>query len=121
MLVKSPLSLSPGFLDAFGYAYSRRFVALYWEPCGDEACYSDGVSSTCGCCDNFMYLNLVRQPELRLCLYANGFNLGSSDEPATAWLLADRLTGILYVGPKNEVHAILLEQRILDENKTNEP
>jgi hypothetical protein len=38
MLLKAPFRLPPGFLAAFGYPGGRRFVALYWEPCGDEAC-----------------------------------------------------------------------------------
>jgi hypothetical protein len=25
-------------------------VSIYWEPCGDEACYDDGVSYACGLC-----------------------------------------------------------------------
>ena len=102
MLVKSPLILSPGFLDAFGYRHGPVLGTVRGR----------GV---------LFGRRVVRQPELRLCLYANGFNLGSSAEPATAWLLADRLTGVLYVGPKNEVHAVLLEQQFPDENKTHAP
>jgi len=42
MLRKAPFTLPAGFLAAFGYPGSRRFVSLFWEPSGDEACYDDG-------------------------------------------------------------------------------
>src|SRR5205823_5893887 len=44
MLRKAPFTLPAAFLAAFGYPGGRRFVALFWEPSGDEACYDDGVS-----------------------------------------------------------------------------
>ena len=47
-MLKAPFPLPAGFLAAFGYSGGRRFVALFWEPCGDEACYDDGVSYACG-------------------------------------------------------------------------
>jgi hypothetical protein len=48
VILKAPFILPPDFLASFGYRRGRRLVALYWEPCGDEACYDDGVSSACG-------------------------------------------------------------------------
>jgi hypothetical protein len=75
MTLKAPFTLTPDFLASFGYRKGRRLVALYWEPCGDEACYDDGISSACGCCANWMYLDLVRRADVRLWL----------DETASAW------------------------------------
>ena len=43
-MLKAPFRLPDGWLRSFGYPGARRFVALFWEPAGDEACYDDGVS-----------------------------------------------------------------------------
>jgi hypothetical protein len=113
MLLKPPFHLPPGFLAAFGYAGGRRLVALFWEPCGDEACYYDGVSYACGCCNNWLYLDFIRQADVRRWLDDNGLNLGNSDEPAQYWLIADSLTGDLYAAPRNEAHAIVRQQQLI--------
>ena len=96
MLLKAPFRLPSDFLAAFGYSYGRRFVALYWEPCGDEACYDDGQNYACGMVDNWLYLDFVHQPQVSEWLSAHGINLGSSDEPAQHWIVTDRATGDLY-------------------------
>jgi hypothetical protein len=111
-MLKAPFRLPPGFLTAFGYPYGRRFVSLFWEPCGDEACYDDGQSYACGCCDNWLYLDFVRQPEVRNWLDANAINLGNSDESASHWLIADALTGDLYAAPQREARAIVRNQTL---------
>jgi hypothetical protein len=110
MLTKAPCSLPPGFLPAFGYREGRRFVALYWEPCGDEACYDDGVCYACGMADNWLYLDFIRRPEVRRWLHEQRLHLGSSDEPATHWLVADALTGALYAAPQREASQIVRQQ-----------
>lgn len=117
MLIKAPFRLPVGFLAAFGYRYARRFVALYWEPCGDESCYEDGVSSACGMTDNWLYLDFIRQPQVRGWLDANGLNLGNSDESATHWLVADSITGDLYTAPRREAYAVVHEQQLPQEGK----
>lgn len=38
----------PSFWPALGYEGSGRYVAIYWEQGGDEACYHDGNSALCG-------------------------------------------------------------------------
>ncbi len=60
-MVKAPFRLPDGWLTAFGYPGSRRFVAVFWEPCGDEACFDDGVSYSCGMSDNWLYLRFIHQ------------------------------------------------------------
>src|SRR5688572_7882119 len=96
MIRKAPFQLPPGFLVTFGYSYGRRFVALYWEPCGDEAAFDDGVSSAIGMSDNWLFLGFIRQPDVRRWLDDNTINLGNSDESATHWLIADTLTNDLF-------------------------
>jgi hypothetical protein len=111
MLLKAPFRLSPGFLAAFGYP-GGRFVALYWEACGDEACYDDGVSSACGLSNNWLYLDFVHRPEVWGWLDANGIHLGNSDQPASHWLVVDGSTGQLYAAPRREAHAIVFHQEL---------
>jgi hypothetical protein len=111
-MLKAPFTLPPGFLAAFGYRRGRRFVGLFWEPCGDEACYDDGESYACGLCDNWLYLDLVRRPEVRRWLDDNGVNLGNSDEAATHWLVVDAGTGEAHAAPCREARAVLISQRL---------
>jgi hypothetical protein len=115
MLTKAPFQLPPGFLQAFGYQGDRRFVALYWEPSGDEACYDDGVSYACGMSSNWLYLGFVRRPEARRWLDEEGLNLGNSDESATHWLIADATTGDLYAAPQREARQVVQQQHLPEE------
>jgi hypothetical protein len=108
--LKAPFTLPPGFQPAFGYRGGRRFVALFWEPSGDEACYDDGRRYACGCCDNWQFLDFIRRPDVRRWLDANNINLGSSDEPAQHWLIVDGGSGKVYAAPRQEARAILLRQ-----------
>jgi hypothetical protein len=112
MLYKAPFRLPAGFLAAFGYPGGRRFVALYWEPSGDEACYDDGESYACGLCDNGLYLGFVHQPHVGRWLQENGVHLGNSDEEARHWLVADALTGDLYAAPRREASFIVRTQQL---------
>ena len=117
MLLKTPFRLPPDFLPAFGYTYGRRFVALFWEPCGDEAAFDDGISSAVGMSDNWLYLDFIRQPHVRQWLDGNGLILGSSDEPAQHWLVADAATGDLYAAPRGLAHAIVHQQQLPDQEQ----
>lgn len=110
MILKAPFRLPPGFLSAFRYRGGRKFVALFWEPCGDEACYDDGQSYACGCCDNWLYLDFIRKPDVRRWLDEHGINLGNSDETAVHWLVVDAVSGEVYVAPRQDARAILLRQ-----------
>lgn len=83
-----------------------RFFAIYWHPCGDEACYDDGRSSGTG---NWTgYLAFTRNPAV--CLALAPFDLGSSDAEPEHWLLIDRKARRAFVGPWREVSRILREQ-----------
>ncbi|MBN9521374.1 hypothetical protein J0H58_23110 [bacterium] len=46
MLLKGPFLVPPTFAADFGYRGRRRFLAMYWSPCGDEACFNDGEHCT---------------------------------------------------------------------------
>jgi hypothetical protein len=111
-VLKAPFHLPAGFLTAFGYDRGRRFVALFWEPSGDEACYDDGESYACGLCDNWLYLDFVRRPEVRRWLDDNDINLGNSDEAATHWLVVDAVTGEVHAAPHRDARAILVNQQL---------
>src|SRR5689334_18434214 len=111
-MLKAPFRLPQGWLTAFGYPGRRRLVALFWEPCGDEACYDDGESYACGLCDNGVFLGFVYQKHVHRWLEEHGLNLGSSDEEAQHWLVADALTGDLYAAPRREAGAVVRQQQL---------
>lgn len=110
MTIKAPFQLPPGFLPAFGYRGGRRFVALFWEPSGDEAAYEDGISSAVGLSDNWLYLDFIRQAEVRRWLDEQGLHLGNSDEPAVHWLIADAVTGDLHAASRREALEVVRQQ-----------
>jgi hypothetical protein len=111
-LLKAPFRLPEGWLTAFGYRRGRRFVGLFWEPCGDESCVDDGVRSACGLTDNWLYLDFIRQPHVRCWLDGQNLNLGNSDESAQHWFVADALTGDLYAAPCREARGIVRAQTL---------
>ena len=111
-MLKAPFRLPEGWLSAFGYRQGRRFVGLYWEPCGDEACYDDGVSYACGMSDNWLYLDFIRQPHVRCWLDENGIHLGNSDEASQHWFVADAMTGELFAAVVREAHAVVRAQKL---------
>jgi hypothetical protein len=112
MILKAHFRLPPGFLAAFGYPGGRRLVALFWDPCGDEACYDDGQSYACGMSDNWLFLDFIHQRPVHDWLARQGLNLGNSDESATHWLIADAETGDLFAAPSSEASAIVRSQKL---------
>lgn len=112
MLLKVPFELPPDFLGRFGYHRGRRFVALYWEPCGDESCYDDGVADACGLTDNWLFAGFVFRPDVAEWFGRNRLHLGNSEEAATDWLLVDGATGEVYVGPWREVRRTVIWQQL---------
>jgi hypothetical protein len=114
LLIPAPLPLPPGFLVAFGYRGTRRFLALYWEPCGDESCYCDGVSTAVGMTDDWLYLDFIRQPHVLRWREEHDLDLGSSDGEAKDWLVVDSSTGKLFAAPRMEAHSIVVRQQLAD-------
>jgi hypothetical protein len=72
---------------AVGYQNQKnaRYLALWWEPCGDEVMVSDGIVSFTGHWPG--YLVYVQHPLVGPALI--GYNMGSSEEFATHRLLID--------------------------------
>lgn len=114
VLLKAPVSMPAGWLEQFGYHGGRQFVSLYWEPCGDEACYDDGISSACGMSDNWLFLAFIRKPKLANWLHENDIRPGDSEREAQHWLVVDAHTGDLYAAGRREAVSILLDQRLPD-------
>lgn len=106
MMQKLSVRLPQTFEKAIGYDGRLRWAAFYWEPCGDEAVFDDGFCSGDGNWDGF--LALVDHPNVSPLL--SGYNLGSSEEEAEHWLLADLVERDLYVGQREEIHRFVIEQ-----------
>jgi hypothetical protein len=102
-LKQLPLTAPPILAEAIGYQGKARYVAFYWTSYGDEIIYSDGRLSADG--DWHAWFVFTRHKSIAP--HLEEYNLGSSDEEATHWLLVDRLTHALYVGAQGEVHQTL--------------
>lgn len=98
-----PVACPPMLAEAIGYDGPCRFVAFAWSPAGDEAVYDDGYRSGTGTWRG--YLAFVRHRLIRP-LLADA-HLGSSDQDASHWLLADRREQRLYLGLRSEVRTFL--------------
>jgi hypothetical protein len=112
MLLKAPFLLPSDFLARFGYRGGRRFVAIYWEPCGDESCYDDGQTSACGMTDNWLVLEFLRRPDVAGWVAANALHLGNSEEEARHWLVADGATGEVRAGHWREARQAVVRQEV---------
>jgi len=100
------ISAPPMLAEAMGYPGRARYVAFYWTPCGDEVIYTDGHLSA----DGYWHSWLLFTRHRTIAPYLQEYNLGSSDEEATDWLLVDRETYALYVGTPGEVLRVLRGQ-----------
>lgn len=101
----SPLPLGTELARMCGYEGGARWVALYWEPAGDEVMWDDGLSSATG--EWYPFLEYTGRAPIRAAL---PYNLGSSDGPATAKLLIYMPTGTVYVGATSWVDRFLYSQ-----------
>ena len=87
----------------------RRYVALYWEPAGDELAFTDGVHSGAGQLSHWIWLDYLhgRTPgvpprvlgPIAAWLVEHQVDLGSSDAPATHALVIDADSGAAWVAP----------------------
>ena len=93
---------------AVGYQNQRnaRYLALWWEPCGDEVMVSDGIVSFTGHWPG--YLAYVQHPLVAPALI--NYNLGSSEDFATHRLLIDLDTRQAFVFLTAECRRILASQ-----------
>lgn len=105
-LEKLVVPAAPMLAAAIGYPERMRYVAFYWTPYGDEVIYSDGRISANG--HWHAWLLFVRHNSIAP--HLDAYNLGSSDEEATHWLLVDQETCAIYVGTPGEVYPMLKGQ-----------
>lgn len=98
----------PEFWRALGYTGEARYVACYWEQCGDEAAWADGRESLVG----------AFWPAYKA-LFDHNWSpghpyhwlMGASDMPALFWLLIDRETADGWIVPAGgEADEILASQ-----------
>ena len=97
----------------------RRWVALFWEPAGDELAWTDGQSSGAGQLDHWLWLDWLQGRgqfggPIWAWLVEHQVDLGLSDSPATHALVVDRQTGQGWVAPMATARAIVRAQRLED-------
>jgi hypothetical protein len=100
-----PTLVPPMLEEAIGYFRNARLVAFFWGG-GDEVYYTDGHLTTCGDWD--AYLEFVHHPLVLPHLHR--YNLGSSEEEATHYLLLDREQRLLSVAPVVFAEQLLRQQ-----------
>jgi hypothetical protein len=105
-MIQIPIRLPWSFEDALGYPKAFRWVAFYWEPAGDELMYDDGYMSAEG--NWWGFLQFVNHP--KVAPWLSNYNLGSSEEEATHWLLCDLEERDVFVGERAEVRAFLANE-----------
>lgn len=75
------------FWPALGYEGLARYVAIYWEQCGDEAAWADGRVAFVGA--HWPAYQALMGHDWRV-NHRDTFMLGGSDVAATHWLVFDR-------------------------------
>jgi hypothetical protein len=95
----------------------RRWVALWWEPAGDELAFGDGIASGAGQLNHWPYLDYLHPRGAGLgpipaWLVEHEIDLGSSEAPATHALVLDRDTGHARVAPVAVARAVVRDQRV---------
>lgn len=101
-----PVKLPWSFEKALGYPRGFRWVAFFWEPCGDEVIFDDGFCSADG--NPWGFLQFTSHPKIKPWL--NGYNIGSSEDAATHWILCDLQDREIFVGERKETRAFLLDE-----------
>jgi hypothetical protein len=103
-----PVPPAPLLEQAVGYQNYRnaRFLALWWEPCGDEVMVSDGLVTFTGLWSR--YLAYMQHSVVHPHLVA--YNLGSSDCPADHHLLIDLAERQAFIGTGEEADKLLTTQ-----------
>jgi hypothetical protein len=112
VFIKAPFLIPYDFLREFCYPGPRRFIAFYWTPLGDDACFDDGQSSACGLSDNLLLLTFLRRKDVWAWRAEHELNFGNSDEEATHWLVVDKDTNEVYAAPKAEARQAVIDQII---------
>lgn len=99
------------FWRALGYDGPARYVAIWWERCGDEASWADGRRSFVGAEWN-SYLALIN---FNFPLGdARRWLLGGSETEAMFHLVIDRMTEWAWLVPADEADEVLRSQWPVD-------
>lgn len=106
--LKIPVPPAPVLEQAVGYRNYRgaRYLALWWEPCGDEAMVSDGLLTFTGLWPG--YLEFVQHRAVHPQVAA--YNLGSSEEPAEYRLVIDLDQRLAFIAPCREAEGLVTSQ-----------
>ena len=109
-IIPLPIPVPPAPLLERAVGYQRntetRFLALWWEPCGDEVMVSDGSISFTGHWPG--YLTYVQHP--RIYPHLASYNLGSSEYEAEYHLMIDRKERGACLLPSNQAGRLLSGQ-----------
>lgn len=107
-LTQLVLPIPPMLEAAMGYPEGgvAKFVAFYWLPAGDEACFDDGQLSGTGEYEGYLFYpqHSAVWPKLK------GYDFGSSDNYGQHQLLLDREMRQFYAGTNDAVSRVLFEQ-----------
>jgi hypothetical protein len=106
--LKIPVPPAPLLEQAVGYRNYRdaHYLALWWEPCGDEVMVSDGLVTFTGLWPG--YLAYVQHRAVHPQLVA--YNLGSSEDPAEYRLVIDLEERLAFIAPCKEAERLLTSQ-----------
>lgn len=106
--LKIPVPPAPILEQAVGYRNVRdaRFLALWWEPCGDEFMVSDGFETFTGNWRGYQAYVLHKAVISQL----KAYNLGSSDDTAEYRLVIDLRDRKAFIAPCKEADTLLTSQ-----------
>jgi len=106
--LKIPVPPAPVLEQAVGYRNYRsaRYLALWWEPCGDEAMVSDGFVTFTGLWPGYLAFVQHRAVHPKVAAY----NLGSSEEPAEYRLVIDLDERLAFIAPCREAERLVTSQ-----------
>jgi hypothetical protein len=90
---------------SLGYTDTARYAGWYWEPAGDELAWYDGRTGVCGAREWYRWMQ-----EIAPLLRHLGYDCGSSEAAAKVWLIADGVTGAVYVARPWEARRFLERQ-----------
>lgn len=103
-----PVPPVPILEQAVGYENTRdaRYLALWWEPSGDEAMVSDGFVTFTGHWPG--YLAYIHHTSVYC--FLSPYNLGSLEDPAEYRLMIDLEERTAYIAQSSESEKILSAQ-----------
>lgn len=106
--LKIPVPPAPVLEQAVGYRNYRdaRYLALWWEPCGDEAMVSDGLVTFTGLWPGYLAFVQHRAVHPQVAAY----NLGSSEDPAEYRLFIDLEERLAFIAPCREAEGLVTSQ-----------